>query len=162
MQRRGEGGAQAVRMTGKKGPHARGKEGRSYAQSAVFLFQIFCAFSTFRGFHGDQLPARAALGRQKDRGRPGLRGDRRAAGCGTQCPSQGRACPRPTPATHSVLCHLLPRAAFASSLFVPTALQVQAGRQHRHTAQLLLIVEGAWSSKHNLWLRGGRESQALG
>lgn len=37
----------------------------NYAQSAVLLFHIFCSFITFRGFHGDKLPAGAALGKER-------------------------------------------------------------------------------------------------
>lgn len=42
-----------------------GKKEISYTQRAAFLLHIFCPFTVLKGFHGDKLPAGAALGKEE-------------------------------------------------------------------------------------------------
>lgn len=48
------------------GENESGKKEINYAQSTVLLFHIFCTFGMVEGFHGDKLPAGAALGKERE------------------------------------------------------------------------------------------------
>lgn len=50
-------------MNWKEREYERGKKEINYSQSAALL-RIFCPFTVVKGFHGDKLPAGAALGKK--------------------------------------------------------------------------------------------------
>lgn len=50
-------------MNWKEREYERGKKETNYSQSAALL-HIFCPFTVVKGFHGDKLPAGAALGKK--------------------------------------------------------------------------------------------------
>lgn len=48
-----------------EGAYERSKTEINYTRSTALLFQIFYTFTIGKGFHGDKLPAGAALGKEK-------------------------------------------------------------------------------------------------
>ena len=51
-------------MTRSQGEYERGKKEINYTQSTALLFHIFCTFAIVKSFHGEKLPAGAALGKE--------------------------------------------------------------------------------------------------
>lgn len=51
-------------MNWNEGEYERGKKEINYSQGAALLLQIFCPFTVVKGFHGNKLPAGAALGKK--------------------------------------------------------------------------------------------------